>query len=107
METTVYEIDTVLFERGPGEWVAQCLQYDIGAQASNIPDLLYELQRSLVGHIVISYENRLEPLESLPPAPEEYWHKWRQAEATVRTVPAPFRMPKTAPRIRPRYKIAA
>lgn len=68
-----YEMDAVLFQRDPGEWVAQCLQYDIGAQASNPDDLIYELQRSLAGHVVIAQENGLEAFTCLPPAPEEYW----------------------------------
>ena len=75
---TTYTIDAVLLERDPGEWVAQCLQYDIGAQAGNLPDLLYELQRSIVGHMVIAIENGLEPMKCLSPAPQEYWDMWNR-----------------------------
>ncbi len=102
-----YTIDTVLFERDPGEWVAQCLQYDIGAQAGNLPDLLYELQRSIVGHIVMALENGLEPLECLSPAPDEYWGKWSKARITVQAEEIPFRTPEQGPFIVPRLKVAA
>lgn len=74
---STYEMDAVLFERSPGEWVAQCLQYDIGAQARDITDLVYELQRALAGHIVIAQENGLEPFTCLGPAPGEYWELTR------------------------------
>lgn len=108
MEST-YEVDAVLFERDHGEWVAQCLQYDIGAQASNITDLLYELQRAVVGHIVIALENGLAPLESLPAAPREYWDMWEKAKTTVASDDGPpaFRIPISAPRVVPRLKLAA
>lgn len=102
-----YVVDVVLFERDPGEWVAQCLQYDIGAQAGTLPDLLYELQRSLVGHMVIAFENEIEPFVSLPAAPEEYWEKWKTAKATVQVEATPFRMPMHAPVVLPRLKLAA
>lgn len=102
-----YALDVVLFERIPGEWVGQCLQYDIGAQASSLPELLYQLQRSFVGHVVVALENDLAPFECLPPAPEEYWGKWRQATITIRAETLPFRVPKQAGRVRSRLKIAA
>lgn len=103
-----YEVDAVLFEREPGNWVAQCLQYDIGAQAKNVPDLIYELQRSLVGHVAIAIDNGLEPFESLPAAPQEYWDMFKQATVEVQTEEVPFRVPKAAPSVAPRcMKLAA
>lgn len=92
------KISVVLFERDPGEWVAQCLEYDIGAQANSLPNLFYELQKSLVGHVVISRENGQEPFQCLPPAPSRYWSKWQQEKATVVSPPTvPFRIPGTVP----------
>ena len=102
-----YKIEAILFERDHGEWVAQCLQYDIGAQAETLADLAYQLQRSIVGHIVIALENGLEPLECLPPAPDEYWEMWRKATITVLAEDGTFRMPKGSPRVTPRLKVAA
>ena len=104
---TTYTIDVVLLERDPGEWVAQCLQYDIGAQAGNLPDLLYELQRSIVGHTVIAIENGLEPMKCLSPAPQEYWDMWNAANIDVRGEALPFRTLEERPAIVPRLKIAA
>lgn len=102
-----YKISVVLFEREPGHWVAQCLEYDIGAQADSLPELTYEIQRSLVGHMVIALENDLEPFECLPPAPDEYWGKWDQARLTILLEEVPFRTPKQGPSVTPRLKVAA
>ena len=107
------KINVILFERGPGEWVAQCLEYDIGAQASNLPDLFYELQRSLVGHIAICLKRDQEPFECLPPAPSQYWDKWRQERFAAISAPAvPFRIPGTVRRsdilpVEPEYVVTA
>lgn len=78
MDNKQYKVDAVLFERDPGEWVAQCLQYDIGAQATSLSDLLQELQRSIINHRRIALENGLEPFACYSPAPQEYWDKWEQ-----------------------------
>lgn len=102
-----YSIDTVLFERDPGEWVAQCLQYDIGAQAESLPELMYEIQKALVGHMVIALESGLEPFECLSPAPEEYWGMWTKATITVEAETVPFRVPAGAPNVVRVLKIAA
>ena len=98
------KISVVLFEREPGEWVAQCLQYDIGAQATNLRDLFYEFQKVLVGHILISLEHGQEPFECLPSAPSDYWNRLQQDRyATVSLPLLPFRMPGTAPQVEPDY----
>ncbi len=99
-------IQVVFFERSPSEWVAQCLQYDIGAQADNLLELVYELQRSLVGHVVISIENGLQPFESLPPAPAEYWDKWRHGMG-IDPDPPLFRLPESAPSFIPSFRVTA
>ena len=48
-------IGAVIFQEG-NLWVAQCLEFDIAAQASTVKELGYELQRVLVGHVVSSLE---------------------------------------------------
>lgn len=102
-----YKMDVVLFEREPGNWVAQCLQYDIGAQAESLPELVYEIQRSLVGHVVIALENDLDPFECLPAAPDEYRGKWEASRITIQTEEMLFRTPQRGPAVSPRLKVAA
>lgn len=100
MEMEEYRINAILFERDPGEWVAQCLEYDIGAQADTLPNLFYELQRSLVGHVAMCLQHGQKPFESLPSAPPEYWEKWRRETYVPITPPRiPFRLPPSSPRV--------
>lgn len=53
-------------------WVAQCLEYDIAAQARTLPDVQYEIQRVLVGRIAMAKKLEIDPFEDLSPAPEVY-----------------------------------
>ena len=102
------KISVILFERDPGEWVAQCLEYDIGAQASSLPNLFYELQKSIVGHVVICREHDQDPFECLPPAPSHYWDKWQQEKHAAISPPAvPFRIPGTIPHVDTEYVVTA
>ena len=84
------DISVVVFQRDQW-WVAQCLEYDIGAQAMSVTDVLYQLQRSLVGHIAISRKLEREPFESLPAAPKDYWEKWEGATITLQYDKVPLR----------------
>lgn len=86
------DIHVVIFQRDKW-WVAQCLQYDIGAQAMNVSELLYQLQRSLIGHLAICYKEGIEPFEALKSAPREYWDKWEGAKITLDYSELPFRVP--------------
>ncbi len=92
-------LDILVMKEGEW-WVAQCLQYDLTAQSRALSDLKYAFEYALVGHIVTSVENNLEPFEQLPPAPQMYWDAWRRAlPVEERTLPR-FRIPR---RIPPRY----
>jgi hypothetical protein len=73
------KIRAVLFQE-EGWWVAQCLEYDIAAQARTQADLLYELERLLVGRILISAKKGRQPFENLPKAPSRYWTMYEEAE---------------------------
>lgn len=62
----------VMFKSG-NLWVGQCLEHDIAAQAKEPKDLAYQLERAIVGHIVIAQDNGIEPFKTVAPAPERYW----------------------------------
>ena len=83
------KIRAVLFQE-EGWWVAQCLEYDIAAQARTQDDLLYELKRILAGRILVSATKGRQPFENLPKAPLRYWAMYEEAEP-VSTDPPPFR----------------
>ena len=83
------KIRAVLFQE-EGWWVAQCLEYDIAAQARTQDDLLYELERLLVGRILVSAAKSQQPFENLPSAPRRYWTMYEEAEP-ISTPLLPFR----------------
>lgn len=99
-------LSVVLFHQGDF-WVAQCLEYDLVAQAEDLSDLRYEFERVLIGHMVISRENDAEPFVSLPAAPVEYWTRFAQA-ARNRLSPEriPFRLPMHMPLPQTEMRIA-
>jgi hypothetical protein len=89
-----------------GWWVAQCLQYDLAAQAKSLRDLLYELERTLVGHVVVSEEKGLEPFEHLPAAPQMYRDMFAEA-IELKHQEIPFRVPRGRSVPVPELRIAA
>jgi hypothetical protein len=104
-----YAVSVLLFQEGE-RWSAQCLQYDIAAQAATLPDLHYEIQRTLMGHMVVSKELGLEPFENLGAAPKRFWDIYLKSYLRVETDSLPFRIPKSLddePVPVPQFKIAS
>lgn len=100
------KLDVVVFKRDEW-WVAQCLQYDIGAQAFTVDNVLYEFQRSVVGHLAICLQHGKQPFEGLDAAPEIYWNKFNSASTDLATRAPAFSSP--APALTPpqEYRLAA
>lgn len=80
-----YKISAVLFQEGDW-WVAQCLEYDIATQAKKIAELYYELERILVGHMVVAREEGVAPFSGIPRAPKRYWDLFRDARVKLEPV---------------------
>jgi hypothetical protein len=80
MASKKFQVQTVIFKEGDW-WVAQCLEYDIAAQARTIKDLTYEIQRVLVGHMVACKQEGITPFSNLPKAPEKYWQMFQDGLA--------------------------
>ncbi|MBX3703329.1 MAG: hypothetical protein KF822_06105 [Steroidobacteraceae bacterium] len=89
---TIAEISVVVFRRGKW-WIAQCLQHDIGAQARSPNDAVYELQRSVVGHLIICDRHGKQPFAELPAAPQAYWKKFEGATMMITSIEAPLSVP--------------
>lgn len=102
---TDYNLDVVLIEYDQ-MWSAQCLQYDIGAQGKTLKDVIYELQRSLIGYIAICAAEDVEPFTNLPIAPDKYWQLWKEgARLSIELTDAHFRTPDHLPLPRTQYKL--
>lgn len=65
---------SVLFFREADRWVAQCLEYDISAQAKYLANLPREFRKVVYGHMEICAQVGAEPFVSLPRAPKRYWN---------------------------------
>jgi hypothetical protein len=63
---------TVLVCGRDGAWSAQCIEFDIAAQAKTLDDVLYEFERTLHTQLLLDQEHGREPLGDIPPAPEEF-----------------------------------
>jgi len=72
-------------------WVAQCLDYDIAAQARTLKDVQYEIQRVLVGRIVMAEKLEIDPFEGLSPAPEGYFKMFQDTDKSFKIEVKPVR----------------
>ena len=107
-ETGVLKISAVMFQDGEW-WCAQCLEYDIAAQATTLSELRYELERVFATHVAASEELGQEPFESLNAAPQRFWDMFQTAKLQLITDDdLPFRLPsaRARPIVAPRLKIA-
>jgi hypothetical protein len=92
-------LHAVAFQNGH-LWVAQCLEYDIATQASSLPDLLYDLKRTLGAHMLIAREEKLAPFANIPRAPQRFWEMYRQARTRLEAVrPADLPLAEEAPQL--------
>lgn len=91
------EIRAVLFQE-VGWWVAQCLEHDIAAQARTKEALLQELERLLIGYILVGRKKGRLPFEGMPPAPRRYWEMYERANP-VEMEPLPLPAMPTLPEI--------
>jgi hypothetical protein len=101
----VSQIRAVLFEEG-GSWSAQCLEYDIAAQAKSLLDLHDEIARVLAAHIAASVQMGREPFDGIRPAPKRFWDLYNGLRIESR--PMPFRLEKgpQRPPTQPELRIA-
>ncbi len=71
-------IRAILFEEA-GAWCAQCLEYDIAAQARTEPELRQELVSVLTTHFLASAQFGQEPFAGLPEAPAKFFAMYEGA----------------------------
>ena len=83
-----YTLSVVVLKEGDW-WVAQCLQADLATQTKNFHDVNYQIERMIVGHIVLCEQVGLTPFESLPSAPKKYWDLFKECEQRLAAVVPP------------------
>ena len=70
----------VLLARESGAWLAQALEHDIAAHGTTLAEAQVALCRAIAAQIVVALHNGQEPLADFEPAPELYWHHFRNAQ---------------------------
>src|SRR5438105_2063111 len=75
-------IRVVMFRDG-GLWVAQCLEYDIGAQAEDIDTLNDRLKVALKNELRESMEQHGKPFAGINQAPERFYQMWERRARSV------------------------
>ena len=91
-EPILIKISAVLIEEGDC-WSAQCLEYDVAAQAQSRTALQHELQRVIVSHLCIAAKLGRRPFENTPPAPQKFWDMFTSSNVRVDADIVPFRVP--------------
>jgi hypothetical protein len=66
-----------------GMWVAQCLEYDIGAQANDLDTLHDRLKVTLRAEFLQSMERYNKPFDGIGPAPERFFRMWERRSRSV------------------------
>ena len=102
----------VLFiEEADGGWSAQCLDYDIAAQARRLSDLRYEFERVVMAQLTLSEAAGEQAFQGIGPAPQEYWEMYEAAVAELRVERAekssPFSGMQLFPLPEPHFKVIA
>lgn len=95
IEPILIKISAVLIEDGDC-WSAQCLEYDVAAQARSLTALQGELQGVIVSHLCIAAELGRRPFENIPPAPQKFWDMFTSSNVRVNADIVPFRVPGSA-----------
>jgi predicted RNase H-like HicB family nuclease len=103
--TTAIRLSAVVFQED-GWWSAQCLEYDIAAQAKTLPDLHDELERVLAVHVAACLQIGREPFDGLEPAPRKFWDMYESADLKVEGKRLPMRLPKPAAIPHPELRVA-
>lgn len=101
-------ISAVLFQESDGAWSAQCLEYDLAAQAKSLPDLRYEVERVVLSHVCVSLKLGREPFQHLGAAPQRFWDMYEEAKLRLESDDLPFRIPQRCsfPSVVPKLRVA-
>lgn len=89
MKTQTDTIRVIVFKED-GQWVAQCLEFDISAQADDLDTLSERLVVTLKAEIRESLERHGKPFAGIDPAPKRFHMMWDRRPRSVEVNPAPW-----------------
>jgi hypothetical protein len=74
---------SVLLLREENHWVAQCLEYDIAAQADTLTGVKKAFSKAFVSQVAVNVRHGKKPLEDVPKAPAFYRQLFRKGMRLV------------------------
>jgi hypothetical protein len=80
----------VIVFKDDGQWVAQCLEHDIGAQGPDVDTLMTRLEVVLDAECKASLDKGEEPFKGIDPAPARFQQMWERRARSVDMSPAPW-----------------
>jgi hypothetical protein len=90
MATGSVETIRVIAFQDSGMWVAQCLEYDIGAQAADLDTLRDRLEATLRAEYLESMERHKKPFAGIGPAPDRFHRMWDRRAHSIDFAPLPW-----------------
>lgn len=72
-EEKTIQVRVIVVPERDGIYYAQCLEFDLGAQAKSLPELKVAFVRALMRHVVLSLKRNEEPFSALGKAPQRYF----------------------------------
>ena len=79
------ELRVVVFQED-GYWVAQCIEYDIGAQGKTFRDMAMHFALTLGLDLDESLNRHGEPFAGIDPAPAYFEKMWEQRASTLKPI---------------------
>lgn len=80
----------VIVFKDDGQWVAQCLEHDIGAQGPDVDTLMTRLEVVLKAECKASLDKGQEAFAGIDPAPARFQQMWERRARSVDVSPAPW-----------------
>jgi hypothetical protein len=80
----------VIVFKEDGQWVAQCLEVDVCAQADDLDMLSERLMVTLKAELKESLERNGKPFAGIDPAPKRFHMMWDRRPRSVEVNPAPW-----------------
>lgn len=85
---TETHIRTVVYREGD-VYVAQCLEYDISTQASDLDTLLERIDLAIDAECAMCADMGLPPLEGIAPAPNYFHDLWDKRSVSLTKITTP------------------
>lgn len=82
MKAETNTIRAIVFNE-EGQWVAQCLEFDICAQADDLDTLSERLAVTLKAELKESLERHGKPFAGIAPAPKQFHTMWERRPRSV------------------------